>query len=304
MEPESPCPLLTPAKPKQKNKLLSFLGDSCYLTPSSSGSLSTHHHVRSGSESGCYCKDGSELGHHSRSESELGHYSWSGSECESGLEESLVEQLSFHRLSTSSISSSASRESVHCAPPVSPLGGGSHPFFSPCSSGRRSEGCSSSFPQPTFSDCECSSGAPSPVHKAPGTSLLEERMEDSSVDELPTFRESLPSPTTFEDFEFNLAPVNQLSNFEPTPSEDPRLNLLSRKTRKENAYQTEGCVRKESPQLEQHGLRKVLQPLDNMQLSPQQLNFVPPANLKPVERRLVKGKQSVKQRRKKKARAN
>ena len=311
------------------------------------------------------------MGRYSRSESELGRCDRSGSEWESGLEESLIEQLSTHRLSTSSVSPPASSQLDHDAPLQSPLGDGLCP--SPCSSRHVSAGGSFGFPQPTFSDCECSSGAPSPVHQASGACLLEERMEDSSfVGEFPAYRESLASPTTSEDLEFNLspsedlcldpapvnqlsnfeptpsddrlnpapviqlssfeptpsddrlnpAPVNQLSNFEPTPSDDPRLNRLSRKTDtdglvlsgfglervsgtlKENTHQTDSCVRsKKNPELEQqHGLRKVLQPLDNVQQHPQP--HAPRANLKPAERRLAKGNPSSKIRRNKKARVN
>ena len=302
------------------------------------------------------------MGRHSRSESELGHYARSGSEWESGLEESLIEQLSTHRLSTSSNSSPPSSEPDHDAPLRSPLGDGLSP--SPCSSGLRLAGHSSCFPQPTFSDCECSSGVPSPIHQASGSCLLEERMDDSlCVDEFPTYRESLASPATSEDLELYPAPVNQLSNFEPTPSEDhrlnlppvnqlsnfkstpsenphlnlppedqlsnfeptpsedPRLNRLSRNidsdgpvssgfglertssTLKENTHQNDGYARlKTNPEPEQRGLRKVLQPLENVQQQPQP--HAPRASLKPAERRLAKGNPSSKLRQNKKARVN
>lgn len=67
LEPNSPCPLLTPAKPNGRQKLLSFLSDSCYLSSLSQQNLSDEE-----------------------------------SDQRSPLEESLLEQFSTHKLSPSS----------------------------------------------------------------------------------------------------------------------------------------------------------------------------------------------------------
>jgi len=214
METESPCPLLTPPTKLNRNKVLSFLSDSCYLSPSSPLP--------------------SRL---------VGGDSGNGSSPESlrslGLEESLVEQFSTQRLSSSSSSSSGTTSPNQCEsnfhvdqikeePLLQPsfaIG-----LFPPTDSLRP---CSSGFPQPTFS--ECSSTSSSPPESPTSASPWEERMDigEYPARDEPSFSGDIrqdPHPLNSpwgghslarDDFDFNLEPLNEL------PRLEPRKNILS-----------------------------------------------------------------------------
>ena len=263
IEPESPCPYLTPAKPKQMSKLLSFLSDSCYLSSSSQ---------------------------HSPTSTDI------------ALEESLLEQFSTQKLSTSSNSSLACSDPDWELVPGPLLEEERHACFSPYSSGFRP--ASPSFPQPSFSDDECSSTTSSPIPvyiPHPGVSPLEEGMEISKNEPL-----SSPSSLATVDFDFNLAPLNDLPALEPMNGENTLrcpirrspLSLPELGTSKENPITGRHLKTKTSrSQMEQEGIREALRPLDNkMQQHLQPSGKFEFAHQKQSERRLAKGKESASKR--------
>ena len=320
MEPESPCPLLTPPTKLNQKKVLSFLSDSCYLSPTSPLP--------------------SRL---------VGGDSGNGSSPESlkslGLEESLVEQFSTQRLSSSSSSSSGSSSPNQCEsnfhldrikeePLLQPsfaIG-----LFPPNDSLRPG---SSDFPQPTFSDC--SSTISSPPDSPTSASPWEEQMDvsehptrdepswsDSARQDSPLLdqpplsdsaRQDSPllnpswsgSSLAAEEFDFNLEPLNELPSLEPCESmlltgvitNSPRRNpiptsALECETQAGSSRRENSQHKKLVPHDQYPNRREVLRPLQNF-------HFLPlPVSPKETERQRSTKGLSGKLKRRKKGNAN
>lgn len=276
IEPESPCPLLI--SPANK-KLLSFLSDSCYLSPSSP----LHSHLIGGDSSNGSSPEPLE------------------SIC---LEESLVKQFSTQRLSSSSSSGTASpneresnlhfshaqEEPLPLPPPLSLSG-----YLSANKSHRSSEG----YFQPGSSEDSTtrsllpSSHTNSPweeqmdINDNPPTSMADSLLSDESpLFSPPGSKDSLAT----EEFDFNLDILNELPSLEPCENmqcacvppavNSPRRNpILPRGHELENqprvSRRKEAAENFQNKKLVDHGPcdwylggRGALQPLENFHFLP------------------------------------
>ena len=310
---EPDCFLLTPDVPKkqqERQKLLSFLSDSCYLSspnPNNSCYLSSPDPSDScylsspDPNDSCYLSFPNPNGRSDLSSptpSDRSDLSESESEC-GDLEESLLEQFSTQRLSSGRSSSSSSLTLSNHGQDHGdlPLGVSSpqpcvEVLHIPCPSGLRSP----VFPQPSFSDCDSLPSSPTYDSSYP----LDEQMDISEHPGSPLMLDDDSPPSNSGFFDPNFFP---LPDFQFSHKSNPPPQV---KNSKEQENVLPHAVKKDKLGIRLQ--RAPLRPVDNHQRNFQptgELKLMPaaPAKLMWSERRNA-SKTSEKQRRKRRANVN